>query len=786
MRLVRFEDESGGFALDLHSRMTVISGLPTHVRERLMHAVAALPAGVEPGGRGLLEVHGVFLDLNRESLELLELNDPIDVVLSSKDLPIAADDPDADVVVPDISEMSARTLENCEDEAREARRVLEELQSRRATAEGSIAEMRRRLTTIEAERAELERELVSVRSGLAPDVVESAQLAVDEASAILTEFMDGGGFPAAGLQSAGSASEAAPEVDDPHPDEDAVEVEDPFAADREWIEAKLAELISESDRLKRTLAGLKSSDTTPVRDAIAGVENASAAAEPEVSPEAESMLAEWIEIGDLQVDAEQRAAEARAGIASYVAAKDAAAEELEAAELALRTPDLDPDTVEDLERVHDTIFELEGRSARFSASKTRRRLELLRLTERELLEALGFDSWSAYILGYSYVAADPARIERHAAAKAAFDRAEAELAPHADAGVAEDRELEELPSKRSQLLSRVKALLGRDPGADPVAALMEHRVAAEVDDAGVAEVAAEQAAERLRTALTDAGAEVPEPPCSVLELWSFASRWVETNEDLVARLEDVVAERVRIEDEISELAAQLEQLPAAPRPKRSTGSSGRRRVVDVAPSTEVPPAATPTYSEVTEARELVDQHEARIRATESSAGVIDRLERRLADVEAETRSLRLEIAEQSSALAGMETRHDLAVDRMRRADEALTQAMARVAGTAASSDLRRPEVIAHARPADVETIEWYLLSRLAQQRSVSFVGSLPFVIDDAFRFWSVESLSSVFQRLQRMSDVIQIIYLTDDPEVGAWARYLGSDRASVIDMRVTA
>ena len=783
MRLVRFEDESGGFALDLHSRMTVISGLPTHVRERLMHAMAALPAGVEPGGRGLVEVHGVFLDLNRDSLELLELNDPIDVVLSSKDLPIAADDADADVVVPDISEMSARTLENCEDEAREARRALEELQSRRDSAEGSIAEMRRRLTAIEAERAELERELVSVRSGLDPDVVESAQLAVDEAAAILTEFMDGGGFPAAGLQSTGSA--AAPELDasgqGADEDEDAIEVDDPFAADREWIEAKLTELISESDRLKRTLAGLKSLDTTPVRDAIVGVEDASAAAEPEVSPEAESMLAEWIEIGDLQVDAEQRAAEARAGISGYVAARDAAAEELEAAELALRTPDLDADTVEDLERVHDTIFELEGRSARFSGSKTRRRLELLRLTERELLEALGFDSWSAYILGYSYVAADPARIERHAAAKAAFDRAAGELAPHADAGIAEDRELEELQSKRSQLLSRVKALLGRDPGADPVAALMEHRVAVEVDDAEVAEVAAGQAEERLRTALTDAGAEVPEPPCSVLELWSFASRWVETNDDLVARLEDVVAERAKIEDEISELAEQLEQLPAAPTPKRGTGSSGRRRVVDVAP-----PAATHSYSEVTEAREVVDQHEARVRATESSAGVIDRLERRLAEVETETRSLRLEIAEQTSALAGMETRHDLAVDRMRRADDALTQALARAAGSAASSDLRRPEVVAHARPADVETIEWYLLSRLAQQRSVSFVGSLPFVIDDAFRFFSVESLSSVFQRLQRMSDVIQIVYLTDDPEVGAWARYLGSDRASVIDMRVTA
>ena len=79
-----------------------------------------------------------------------------------------------------------------------------------------------------------------------------------------------------------------------------------------------------------------------------------------------------------------------------------------------------------------------------------------------------------------------------------------------------------------------------------------------------------------------------------------------------------------------------------------------------------------------------------------------------------------------------------------------------------------------------------MLARLAQQRSVSFVGSVPLVIDDAFANWPVEALGDVFTRLERMGEVIQIVYLTDDPDVGAWARSLGSDRALVLDMRVAS
>ena len=54
MRLVRFEDESGGFAIELHPLLTVVSGLPAHIRERLVGVFQALPGGGDPGGRGLM------------------------------------------------------------------------------------------------------------------------------------------------------------------------------------------------------------------------------------------------------------------------------------------------------------------------------------------------------------------------------------------------------------------------------------------------------------------------------------------------------------------------------------------------------------------------------------------------------------------------------------------------------------------------------------------------------------------------------------------------------------
>jgi hypothetical protein len=75
---------------------------------------------------------------------------------------------------------------------------------------------------------------------------------------------------------------------------------------------------------------------------------------------------------------------------------------------------------------------------------------------------------------------------------------------------------------------------------------------------------------------------------------------------------------------------------------------------------------------------------------------------------------------------------------------------------------------------------------LAQQRSLSFVGSVPLAIDDAFSEWTAQELVDVHSRLARMSEVIQVLYLSDDVDVVAWARELGHERASVVDLSSTS
>ena len=58
MKLIRYEDPVDGVALDLHHRLTVISGLGADARRRLIEAVAALPEGADPGRRQMKEYVG--------------------------------------------------------------------------------------------------------------------------------------------------------------------------------------------------------------------------------------------------------------------------------------------------------------------------------------------------------------------------------------------------------------------------------------------------------------------------------------------------------------------------------------------------------------------------------------------------------------------------------------------------------------------------------------------------------------------------------------------------------
>src|SRR5688572_21244460 len=93
MRLVRIDDPSDGLAIELHPLLTVVGGLSRHARDKVIRAAGAIPAGTDPGLGGTVEVHGVLLDLNRETLGLLELDQPVDVVIRAEELPGASAEP---------------------------------------------------------------------------------------------------------------------------------------------------------------------------------------------------------------------------------------------------------------------------------------------------------------------------------------------------------------------------------------------------------------------------------------------------------------------------------------------------------------------------------------------------------------------------------------------------------------------------------------------------------------------------------------------------------------------
>ena len=78
-----------------------------------------------------------------------------------------------------------------------------------------------------------------------------------------------------------------------------------------------------------------------------------------------------------------------------------------------------------------------------------------------------------------------------------------------------------------------------------------------------------------------------------------------------------------------------------------------------------------------------------------------------------------------------------------------------------------------------DAAEWAVVARLARQRSVSFVGALPMLVDGVPADPSARS--AVLGRLDRMSDLVQVVVVSDDDAAAEWAAGLG-DRGRCIEL----
>jgi hypothetical protein len=718
MRLVRFEDRDDGVAIELHPLITVVSGLSDAARQRLDAAAQAIPAGTDPGARGAVEVHGVMLELSRETLELLELDDPdLDVVIRADDLPghPAHTHEEPAEVTPEAPRTTAAPNSP---ELDEARRILGRAtgarDDARAERERAVEGHDRVATRLRAFEAEIE----SARDDLDPESAAAVGRARAEISA--------------------AEARAAAMAD--------AQVADARRAAKQRVEA----LNEQADALRAEIARLRAIDPEPIRFALSRVAEAEPA--PMVpSPEAARLADEIVKVTDQLALSEGRVAGGRNQLMELTARRDAAYDAFVVAEQALRTPELDQTIVEHLEQLHDQIFELDTKMSRLSASRNRRRLLELKSEEDELLERLGYSTWSNYVMGVSNADAEAERMRKYEVAKATYDFAEDELAKAA-MGPRDDVDIDVLARRRDALLDRAHAMLGTLP-SDPVVALRAMLVSAPREGDPLA-----RELDTLVGLLRQAGMDVTADDPAGLQ--RAATRWLEEADSSRYYVAEIEADHGRITNEIAELDAKLATLDRA----RSVGIE------------------TP---ELASMRAALAEAEGRLARHEKAVGSLASLEEQAGELRGRAR----EIAAAASTADERYRRAESQLEMVRQKVGEIEQQVAasienRVASRPVSANVlaaRRDRENRESRERDRGSIEWTVLARMARQRSSSFVGSIPIVLDDAFVNWSYEDLGEVLERIRRMSDVIQVILLTDDVDIARWARELGRDRALVVD-----
>lgn len=749
MRLLQLTTTSG--LLDLHPCVSVVQAVDAADREALAQAVAGL-ARARAVGEGLLEAHGVMFPLDQDLLALIDLrHDDLGPVVRPADLPGAAaalaEREAAFRAVLDrlaaaveahtqaVADLEAATAERRRAKARVTRAAaaLEAAEAEEATAVRSGSRDADALADLEARRADLQARLD-----------DGAAAALGDAGARWRQLHLAAPPPRGGEPPEAVASAPG---DDP--------AEQPEAVDAAEAERRFLVI----DEL---LAELTAVDPEPVRSALVVARARAEQLEP--VPEAIA-LAEALEA----LDAEIAAAEAD-GVPELTDADRAVADRLEAARLAVADAEdaardlaLDPADVEALEAAHEALIEaLDRAERRLAGPRARQRVEQARAAEQAILDRLGLVSYTDYLMGTS-------TRHRRPGAEAALQAARAELAAAEQAwDEVRDRHALVLAhadrlERRRGLVDEARRLLGGAAADDDLPrALREPRGPAPVPPVVV---------EELVAALDDVGIDLGEGPHDLDDVVLVAETWL--------------AEADRVDERIAELTAERDALaaPAAPAEAPASGAG---------PSEPAEPVLGPdelaARAEATAALEAAERrHQAHRDALEALAALETELDAARAAAAphhpsgsraAEARAA-LEAAQ--AALVAADERKAAAAERR----DALARDLAALEseGQAAATELEAlQDEQADGEPGrvDRDQLEWFLMAKVAAQRSASLAGSTPLLVEDPFPGVDGSDLHHLLDQLERLADTVQVILVSDAPELAAWAERAGEHRAAVV------
>ncbi|MGK2949823.1 MAG: hypothetical protein ACSLFP_14730 [Acidimicrobiales bacterium] len=802
--------------------------------EAIRSAVAGLARAEALGDGGLLEAHGVRFDLRSDLLAMLDIDGSILPIVERGDVPSRPDSPEQEALreaeqalrsAADADAGLGQQLAQAEEAVRVATMALDDARRTAAEAQASatrriealdelagavdrITERRRQVgEELESARAELRSaehrrqalegshadvrdrraEATRRREELAAELAEVEEQLVGDAEAAVEE-----------------ATEAVRAVEAEVAAERAAEAERAERSAADPPEERLAAVDARLEDLDREMAALTEIDRAAVHRALGRLTgDESVAMVPD--PRAEALAQE---LAALQAVVEVEVGSVRP-LVDPVRARahlDEARQALLEAEQALRNPDLDPVQVAQLEEVHaDLLDALDKADSRFGGARAQRRVAELRARESELLDELGFATYSDHMMGASSRPVDPALRDALTAARADLADAEATWRRVSDQTDQELARAEALDRRRT-LLDRAEGLLGSAVGAqDAVAALRSHRVPS---------LAPETARADLAEALEGSGVSLEGAVPHEDDLVVLAEGLLEEAALADERRSALEAEQRALVDERRELQALLARA-------EGQGDEDSRHQRDWTARLELAQAALADARGQAQAQaeaqarrpallhDLDDATEVEVDAVAAAAeadgdvaaaaAAEELLRSRVVRLDEEQGDLEVEEREANERMRALSADGDAAIAQLAAAVDECSRALAeataardtcqeeRDAGSevlaAATSELdRRREAVAAEGDATTgaDEVEWYLLARLAGQRAVSLAGGLPLVIDGALRGLDRGAVRHILDRLARMAETVQIIVVSDDPAVEEWAAEVGVERAAVV------
>lgn len=845
MRLLQLNTNGNdASALDFHPMVTVVHGLTPAGRDRVIQAVTSLPRGTDPGCHGLLEAHGILLDLNPAILAMLDYTGDLDVLIRPSDIPGAAPAPSSVTSVlpaaveplsveaflavtpegryPELDEARARHAQSAEalvllqdaaDRARDAHReAIEKLNAAQAALDSaSSAGANLRLVVDEPVDGDA---LDGTSADVEPDDTDDAFAIDDDLLARDDDdhLPDDDVGPTGGYDTGTDDADADPLVGTllgPEPVEDGP-TPDELRDRRRDIELRLPDLQAVVDRVDRGIDELAALDPRPVQVLVDAIRSP-APVEFVPSERGAELADEFVRLqAEVKVLEEGLAARGM-DTPSAMARLDLARDELTAAEKAMRPPEYtDADRLA-LEAAHDEMLEAEKKGRGRGGKK---RFEEALVAEQAILDRMGFPTWSAYVMGAGLMGIDPAAEQRLEKARFELEAAEQHWSD-VTAMIEADPVHRELLDQLENLYLEAFDLLGGDDGTEDLELKLRTL------EVPKQEVSTEELVDALLYQLELLGMKVPPEMTGVDRVVMVAEAFLEEASAIVNRLNELGTEKVDALTEIEQIEAELATIPSdeeldaaevALEQARIDAEQARAEAEARAAAEQEAAEAQRQAEQAAAEQAAADRAEAEARAAELEAEARRQAEARaaasadaavasaaeLAETErayqiaaeeegeyadfVEAREALLEAAIQVDAVATSRLEALASELAQREADEAGAEAARSDAPATAGVLPESDAAFANVEGVDAssEAVEFYLLSRLAALRTVSYAGSVPLLIDDALAGKPRKEVEQLLHKLERMSESVQIIYLSDDDAVTGWADGIGFERAAVV------